>query len=222
MAVKYGSGSTPGSALCTTRIASASAFAKTEGSYVGLDLHRAVAAAKYNNNTAPSAFDPTYESSKTGLGVQYKYAFNFDKIFVAPGLFYESINTVTDMGIDEATAHRELKLSNRYGAKIDFGYDINDNLAAYVTGGVSKLQYSTNAEDGDGLGLPMAIHKPAIGYLYGFGLLTHLNKNWTLGAEYNTQKFNVKSVRAYHSTIHTNDHIKTRIDMYKFTVAYHF
>ncbi len=210
-------------------LSSSSAFAKTEGNYVGVDLHKAVTSSRYINNgsagTSGIGLNAAQDQSKTGLGVSYKYAFNFDKFFVAPGVFFERIGTNTLLAVDPEfgesyISDRYFQIKNRYGIRADFGYDITDTFAAYVTGGITRTGYKSNtningagAEQSDGIA---TLAKSKLGFMYGVGAIQHLNDNVSLGVEYNTQALTAVGANP------NNQRIKSRIDLYKLTLAYHF
>jgi opacity protein-like surface antigen len=116
-------------------IATSSAFAKTEGSYVGVDL----LATEYKLiNTDGSRTNNT----SYGIGANYKYAFNFDKIFVAPGVFYNH-NRAEIKNLQGGRG--QLKYS--YGAKADLGYDITDKFAPFVTLGYQESRHTFSGVD---------------------------------------------------------------------------
>jgi opacity protein-like surface antigen len=114
-------------------ISASSAFAKTEGSYVGVDA----LATKYKD------FDlDGNKKSDTGygVGVNYKYALNMNNFFVAPGVYYNYNNAeVKYDGIKD-------KLKYSYGAKADIGYDITNKLAAFVSFGYQRNHLEATGE----------------------------------------------------------------------------
>lgn len=203
-------------------LAGASAFAKTEGSYLGLDLHRSALRSKEMNKTFPTTGTPQYqETSKTGVGISYKYAINFDnKFFIAPGVFWERLNNKNLKNDDEQAGYGASYISanNRYGARADFGYDITDSLAAYVTAGVANVGYTTYVQDAHAnTAGPNKNIKTHTGMMYGVGMMSKINDQLSLGVEYNTQRFAVKN-HDQGSDIRT----KSTLDLYKVTLAYHF
>ena len=103
-------------------LSSSSAFAKTEGNYVGLDFLKSYSV-----------------GSGAGVGVDYKYAVNLGStFFIAPGFFVDRISTkVRDRG-------NITKLNYRYGLKTDIGYDITDVFSAYATGGIVQVAYKAD------------------------------------------------------------------------------
>ena len=147
------------------------AYAKTEGNYVGIDILRSSVQHKY--------YDTTVKDKSTGFGANYKHAFNFNKIFLAPGAFAERIGTeVTD------DQNETISTNYRYGAKLDLGYDVTDNFAAYFTNGFANLSHKLNDHAG------YTESKSVTSYFYGAGLSYKILKNVTMNLEYNTQSPN--------------------------------
>jgi opacity protein-like surface antigen len=109
-------------------IATSSAFAKTEGSYVGVDL----LATQYKD--AVNSDRSRADNMGYGAGVNYKYAFNCDNFFIAPGVFYNYNNA----NVKSNSSDYQSKLRHSYGVKADLGYDINDKIATFVTFGYQE------------------------------------------------------------------------------------
>jgi opacity protein-like surface antigen len=179
-----------------TSITSA-ALAKTEGSQVGLDLLRTSA-----------SHGSEIKDSSIGFGVNFKYAMPLGNsgVFIAPGLFAEHLNNeAKDADSDP------ILVKNRFGAKVDVGYDVTDQFAIYVTGGVASTAYEVNwrsvGEKKSGRDLTP---------VYGLGLSYSATKNLVLNLEYNRQEIDSKTPDidgfAY----------KTELDVMKVGVAYRF
>jgi opacity protein-like surface antigen len=154
-----------------TTIISSSVFAKTEGHYVGVDLLNT----RVSIDRSSSDRDNDY-----GVGVNYKHAFNYDGLFVAPGVFAEKNNTSVP-GISN------INIKNRYGFKADLGYDLDQNLSIYVTGGLALLNYRVNDSS------ESFAHRAKADYFTGAGISHKYSDTVTLNLEFNTQKFNLKS-----------------------------
>ena len=90
--------------IIATLSASAS-YAKTEGGYVGVDISRYSVTDKY-----PSPEDTQVSPA---FGINAKYAINFDKVFIAPGIFADFNNTdKKDIGFGYS---EKISVKNRYG-----------------------------------------------------------------------------------------------------------
>ena len=191
-------------------LAASSAYAKTEGDYFGVELLRSKSDSQYKSNgtvlTAPGKFS----DSATGYGINYKHAFNVgNDIFIAPGVFFDKIGT---MAIDKAGKGEPVSINNRYGAKLDIGYDINDQFAVYFTNGFTKVRYLVDwsgANAGAKRGVTTFV------YFYGIGGAYHATKNITFNIEYNTQHISLAS-----PTEGTN--ARTKLDVAKIGIAYSF
>jgi opacity protein-like surface antigen len=123
----------------TAAISTSSAFAKTQGHYVGVDL----IATKYKDINIVSG---TRENDVDyGVGINYKYAINFNNFFVAPGVFYNYNNAELQVGgglIDLTSG-----LKNSYGVKADFGYDVTDKFAPFVSFGYQENRIEVTSSD---------------------------------------------------------------------------
>jgi hypothetical protein len=92
------------SSILLSILSASQANAKTEGSYFGVDLIRNSAQVKSNSNLASDQeFGSEYYNHKKndssyGAGINYKYAFNFDNFFVAPGISYNLLNNEAKVG----------------------------------------------------------------------------------------------------------------------------
>ena len=187
-------------------ISASSAFAKTEGNYVGLDLLRSHVKHKYVVSDGSQYKD--FNDSAAGFGLNYKYAFNKDNFFVAPGVFAEKIGT-------KATKMKDIdktRLNYRYGVKADIGYDVTDGLAVYFTNGLSSTNYSVAfSDDGKKSG-------NKLGYFYGFGLSYNVSKEATINLEYNAQSMDLNAPNIQEGSVKA----ETDLSVMKIGVSYHF
>ena len=180
-----------------------SAYAKTEGNYAGIDVLRTSAKHKYESNGLTGS---KFDDSSIGVGVNYKHAFNFNQVFLAPGVFFDQLGTKS-----KDSDGGKVSASYRYGAKLDLGYDITDDFAIYFTNGFSNLLYSVDWNNtGDG-------KKSAskLGYVYGGGLSYKIAKNLVVNLEYNTQSVDLK-------TPSTGSKVASSIRVAKVGLSYNF
>ena len=212
--------------LAITSLLSIQAQAKTEGSYAGIDLLRTNATfnERYTDNqegtadfpaaTVATNVKPSFSGHGYGIGVNYKYALNFNRFFIAPGVFAERNNNKF-----QGTRGKSLSINNRYGVKADFGYDVTDKIAPYFTSGYSLVNYRT-VTDMDGIYLG-SLNGNAGDWFYGLGLKFSLTNNIAMNLEYNTQNFAAK-INVPNNDIEYSGIYKTRLDVLKLGLSYRF
>jgi len=130
------------------------------------------------------------QGNNVGLGLNFGYRVNADKLFVAPEIFYDYLNnSAVDFSrytTGQSTQSR-IEVQSRYGAKVNLGYNLFSDLNAFVNLGFANVRYI----DRDPLsGRSSGDNKLAP--IYGVGLLYDLNKSWALRASYDYQKFNAR------------------------------
>lgn len=199
-------------------LVASSAFAKTEGSYVGIDLLNTKSVAQLRSSSEGQAADETSRqtSRNYGVGVNYKYAVNFNKFFVAPGIIIEdnrSKNSIAD-GLS-------LNVKNRYGVKADVGYDVTDCIAPYLTLGYSATSYTSRfgAVSEDDVAINGKKSATNYDWFYGAGVKFDLTSNVALNLEYNRQNFRAK-VSTGNADVAAA--YKTRLEIMKVGVSYRF
>ena len=197
--------------FAATVSAGSQALAKTEGSY----LEANVLQARTQNQWIDFDQSAKKNSSATGYGLAYKYAFNYNDFFLAPGVFYDHIGSDTKL-VQADTSSGTLSVKDRYGAKLDLGYDITDQFAIYGTVGVASVSYDIKFDNLLVLAHQTGNKTAAIG---GVGFAYHVHKNVTLSLEYNRQKaLNI----AINNSALLQENFKATVDTMKFGVAYHF
>ncbi|MFC1659406.1 outer membrane protein [Pseudomonadota bacterium] len=107
-------------------IAINNANAKTEGNYLGLDLIRTELDFNTNNYGGNNLYE-IKKDDQVSIGVNYKYAFNFDNFFVTPGVLYD----YTNLSLKDKDGDK-WNLNHRYGIGIDIGYDLHDKFAVFA------------------------------------------------------------------------------------------
>ena len=160
-----------------------SALAKTQGHYVGINVLRSSASNQYKSSSIIASNYSKFNDSSIGFGADYKYAFNFDKIFLSPGVFFDKL------GLESQDQDGDSVSSDyRYGAKIDLGYDITDDFSLYITSGIAKTGYDV---DWKSSGQKESGSK--IGYLAGIGASYNISESIALNLEYNSQSIDFKT-----------------------------
>lgn len=193
-------------------------FAKTVGNYFGVDLVTTSINFQnfqyfQNNNMVHRHTNP---SSKQSYGFNYSYAVNYNNFFLAPGIIYEKNNTLNNLNrqsnfefIPVLYGKNYNSVKERYGIKLDFGYDLSDNVAIFATLGKAINYYKNQSsairyEDLTGLltnvndsaAYPAVTENPfriskgkKHALFYGGGLKIKIKNNWYLTSEYNQSKF---------------------------------
>ncbi len=186
------------------------ALAKTQGSYAGVDLLRTKAEHKYKQSGLINFSSSKFDDSAFGYGVNYKYALNFNGLFLAPVVFYENLNTESKDSDNDSVS-----LKNRYGAKLELGYDFSDEFALYVSGGVAKVSYEVDWS---------SVNRKKTGNdtaaIIGVGILFYPAKNLALNLDYNIQKLTLGAPTSGGGLIRTE--VDTDVSVIKFGVSYHF
>ena len=221
-----------------TSLFSVSAFAKTEGLSLGFGVTKN--SVDYKN--APILIDgagdttrlvgSTVSDSSNGYAFNLKYAFPdiiVDGLYLAPSIFYESINSsATDEskeGLTLALTSRDglsYSIGGRHGVKVDLGYDILDELAAYVTLGVAVVDYEINAAYVNGISLPgQRVDGKNSSAIYGFGLNYNIKEDLALNFEYNRQQLSLSGM-ATNGDQSFNNVVGTRIESMQIGISSKF
>ncbi len=213
-------------------LASSQANAKTEGDYVGIDILRTSSKTKSNSNSAAdAAYSDYYSHNKSdsafGFGINYKHAFNFDGIFVAPGVFFERLGTESKVNYAPdgyGYYNQSVKIGNRYGAKFDLGYDVTDKFSAYVPLGMNLVSYEIDTQNYDNIKTSNTKRTGnESGYFYGLGFSHALTNNISLNAEYNRlSKLKLNSASGASSVSGGSIAADTTVQIFKFGVSYKF
>lgn len=196
----------------------------TKGHLLGLNVLKSSVSfheiATNSSWTTPRVFDGN-SNSAAGVGVAYKYAFNYNNIFFAPGVFFDYNNLETGGNSGRDTLHR-MAIKKRYGVSADLGYDVTDRIAPYITGGLSEVRYQAeNWRTVSGVTTSALKTDTVSDWYYGAGLKIKLSDSFSLVTEYNTQRFDAKTRVAVTNTNYHGTY-KTRLVTWKFGVFYNF
>ncbi|MBP7710606.1 MAG: outer membrane beta-barrel protein [Rickettsiales bacterium] len=208
--------------LLAASFVSNAALAKTEGSYVGIDLLNTKVKfyERYTNSTTPTATDrkPSFSHSDYGFGLHYNYALNANGLFVAPGVFWE-LNNSTVNGHGDTQDLQRLKIKNRYGLKLDVGGDITNVIAPYLTGGYVAIHH--NGREYFSGNNTRSRSSTSMEWFYGAGVKFNCDKETAVSIEYTTQSFDVRNF-VDGNTVNLDSRFRTRMDVLKFGVSYRF
>ncbi len=214
----------------TNEVKTPSKSGKTEGNYVGFDLIGTKMSFKqysvYPSYLSPQAdtYIPNLDNGvmNSGVGLNYKYAINLNKFFVAPGFMLEQ-----HFGSNTQTTDYDnrLRVSNRFAAKLDFGYDITQKISPYVTVGYGGVSYTSKnwIYDEDNVLRAASNRGTAFAPIYGFGLKVNVVNDLYLNAEYNIQHFDAKT-KIDPSGYSYLDRVtfKAKLEAFKIGLSYNF
>ncbi|MBM5782828.1 MAG: porin family protein [Pelagibacterales bacterium] len=211
---------------------STSSYAKTEGNYVGIDVLRSTAKVKSTSTLASDnsgSAEPYYNHSKKdsayGVGLNYRYAFNFNNFFVAPGISYEFLNNEIKSGFASTSDNyfsQKTNLKSSLSLRANLGYDINDQFAVYVPVGISQFYYDIKTADSDGSSVVNAKKSNSKSAAFiGFGFSYEPVKNWVMNLEYNKYQ-NLKITSGTATIAGGQISAKTNVDVVKLGLAYRF
>lgn len=204
----------------------------TIGNYFGIDYLNANLRFREMNDTK-EVIQYNSPDLKNGFGLKYFYAVNFNNFFIAPEIFYEKIevknknsynrfkvieNNVVQTDKRNEFGYKFMKIHQRYGGKINFGYDFDSNFSPYLFGGLSYIDFSNLASP-----YTISQRNTALrdyGYdvfqikkgrklvpFYGYGIKIKLTNRFYLNAEYNILDFMVNS-KAHNYAPLNNSEIK--------------
>ena len=207
---------------------------KTQGHYVGFDVIGM--RGRFNEESSRIISGKQTDISKSastdnggGVGLNYKYAFNFNNVFIAPGIFAEGLAMEINMSEDvygNGAQYGEVNIRSRHGAFVDVGYDINPYLSPYVMAGYSWARYRDKNAFGTSKIRETAIEKSMIGSgIYGVGLKVNYDKNISFNIEVNTQKFNLKTNTDVPTNTSSKQYVATyftRLNTLKVGISYKF
>ena len=179
-------------------LSSFSAFAKTSGNYAGIDIIYSEVKLDQASTSSIGSGD------QISVGVNYKYAFNFNNFFVAPGVFFDYTNIRA-----KASNNDEWDLDFRYGAKVDLGYDITDKFAAFVNIGLANNHY-----DAKYIVSGTKTSDSKIEELYGIGVKYSATDDIDVGLSYEFSNLNVKDP--------LNNTVKFDLEVVRLGISYNF
>lgn len=205
---------------------------QTSGSYVGLDLiatKTCFLVHDTTNGTTSSSYPPANCGSSNAVGASYKYAFNYQGLFIAPGAFFEYYVSEPVEGRNGVSLDNQ----KRYGLRVDVGYDLTKKFSPYVTSGYARIDYRTRSR-GDGLtpdpNGPNGYQSLTVGSdgdtnrpFWGVGLKYDFTKNLSGNLEYQRQNYKAKAaVPAESSDYLSNINFTTKLDIFRAGISYHF
>lgn len=196
--------------------AAASASAK-DGVYAGLDLNTSHTVYKNEDKTSGASGDnhSKTDSDAVGAGVNLGYKQGVgSQFFLAPEVFFDYLNNSGDEPsyASDAGSRRNdrVEFNSRIGVKVNFGYEINSKLAAFVSAGAARTFYEVNTPT-----LNLSNGSSDISGIYGFGLAYDINDRLTIKTSVDRQRINA-------DTPYEGLSYNARIGTARIGVAYNF
>lgn len=213
---------------------------RTHGHYLGINLLNT--STSYYDVSSIRTTDYTDEQILTdhvsrgdsyGIGIDYKYAFNFNKFFVAPGLIFEQLGSGRSKTQQSDRTLQRLKTNNRYGAKVDFGYDASERFSPFFTVGYAAVSYKIRTAGSDiyaldaGSTIAGAVRTTirkgtATTMFYGAGLKMHYNQHTDFNLEYNIQNFIAKGGIPQGAYYYRSISAPVNLGIIKLGISHHF
>jgi len=180
------------------------AMAKS-GYYLGVNAnhshakHRIEGVSRNSNGYDFALYGNRTRTDKKEIGFGFEGGYKFElanAMFVAPEIFFDSLNNSSE---DPSANDREsyvykqdrISIDNRYGARLNLGYNFTQNLNAFVSAGVTNIDYQVNWNSQIGTKFS-SFSSNKIAPIYGFGLAYNLNDNWAVKGAYDRQAFNIR------------------------------
>jgi len=198
----------------TTAFVSANANAK-DGFYLGADALYSYATNSYQTLTPHRSRrleGKQTDDESLGFGLSAGYKVSVNKLFFAPELFYDYIdNKSPDFFYEQASESNDiLKIKDRFGGKLNIGYNITKNFSAFVNAGVTSVQYGVFWYTPQQSRVARKVAP-----IYGVGLMYNLNDHLAVRASYDYQDFNIQYVQEGRRS-------NVRLDVYKVGLVYGF
>jgi outer membrane autotransporter protein len=200
-------------------------FAKTEGFYVGAEVINTASKFRpewvHRDTNYYRNQDQSNVHNAAGAGIQAKYAFNFDGVFLSPGIFAEQNSF--DASSNRHTYSDRLQIRNRYGVKADLGFDTFFGLSPYLTVGYAWVDYRTRAGGRNNGDLVTSVRDDRANRVtFGGGIKLNVSDNVDVGLEYNYQKFYAQTNIPEGASYIEKLRFKTRLDIVKLGLFYKF
>lgn len=125
-------------------------------------------------------------------------------------LFYDNLSLSSSKFASPNSISDSIKLQNRYGAKINLGYEIAPSVIPFLTAGLTNISYKNNGTSDN-----INFSRHEITPVYGVGLLIDMAHGISLKLAYDYQRFNIPSTQP-------DAKIKTNLGVARVGLAYNF
>lgn len=197
----------------------AESFYGLEGNaYVGADYVASRAHHRYSESpdVVANPDKAKIKNNGQGYGLNVGYKISKNKFFIAPELFYESLNNDSPDFYDSSTAAGDkLKINDRYGAKLNLGYQFHEKFSAFVNYGRASVGYSQFFPD-----VSRNYKERRGSRVYGIGVAYKITKNIEARLSYDIQKIETNYNANYDGGSNEADYV--RIEATKVGLVYNF
>lgn len=207
-------------------------FAK-DGPFISASLNWSDANHKFddrlkrnNANRRDDGVSTDNQSSSFSVSAGYK-KFIDNNIYIAPEIFYDHLNTraidfncTKPTGAFQGSCDDLFKLNHRFGAKVNFGYELNQKFGVFANVGLSAVNWDILLINETSPNNFKSSQGNEENISYGFGLSYNVTENIFLRGSFDIQKFDLD----YDISRNTGDGfaVETTLKMYKFGVGYIF
>ncbi len=213
--------------VVTYLLFSSTAFAKTQGHYVGVNIlkHNTEVATSKDSSTGnlDTYFNGTQDNSSRGIGLSYGHAFNFDRIFVMPSIAYELINSENKTRKPASGYEQDFDIKSRLVLKTNIGYDVTDAFSVYVPIGIASNSYKYTTNDYLGSSYVKTEQTgSSTGFIYGAGVSYEVSDKFNITLEYNRSSFDVTTEKDVALVGNVKLKTETQISTVSLGAAYRF
>lgn len=173
--------------LILTIISSVS-FAKSEGTYVGLDVLHSSADMTFTDNSSGPPIIFNVSESSIGYGFNAGHAFSLNNVvksinglYVAPNAYFNFNQAELTISVPGVAQTTEVEYS--YGLNLDLGYDIDEKFSVYASAGYIEFRVDNGAPTD---GSSAATSDSSQSLLYGVGVKYSLDDRLSLRLAYET------------------------------------
>jgi len=124
-----------------------------------------------------------------GFGANAGFKIGIDEAFIAPEIFYDQINNAAKDFFPVKNPATRLEVTNRFGAKMNMGYNIYDRLDFFAIIGVANVKYAIKFRTDQS---SHGVYK--LSPIYGLGFSYDISDNFALKFTYDRQVFNAQYV----------------------------
>jgi opacity protein-like surface antigen len=181
---------------CIAFLVSTSAHAT--GFFVGADaLHANSEKTAKNSNPTSGSINGIKKEDDNRINYGLNAGFRLDckldcgNLYQSVELFYDNLNFGSSRFASPNAVSDHVKLQNRYGAKVNVGFEITPKIIPFLTAGLTNVSYHNNGSSDN-----INFSRHQLTPIYGVGLLVDMDKNLSLKVAYDYQKFDIPSAQA--------------------------